>query len=422
MEQPNPSQHLSPDSEIARLREAIAELQSRVNALERGSIVPRPLAPAVEEPDTFRKPDEVESRLGLTFVNRIGAVTLAVGIIFFFKYAADNQWIGSGGLVVLGLLAGVALIGAGEWLRRRNQQAFAQGVAGCGFAILYISVYASFGYYKLIPREAGFFGLVAASAFAIALCFRFASPAIAAVGFIGAFLAPLLVRSAGDDTPPWLYFAYLTLLSIVSVLTVMRLYRVLGQKSALFLVPFNAFWLLLLAWLLIENHHPGGFALFAFVFAVVHLTAAFAARLTPAAYGVFYVCAHACFAIAALRVLDLWTTRTAAPANRNSILSEIDSVFLAVYGVVAITYGALRKSAIDRLLGLALLCIVVFKLYFYDVWLLTRGYRISAFVALGVLLLAASYVYSRFKSRSRSGIALSIRFTTQGSLELDTNY
>jgi uncharacterized membrane protein len=42
---------------------------------------------------------------------------------------------------------------------------------------------------------------------------------------------------------------------------------------------------------------------------------------------------------------------------------------------------------------------VVIKLYLYDVWLLTRFYRVSAFVALGILLLVASYVYSRFKEK-----------------------
>jgi uncharacterized membrane protein len=49
---------------------------------------------------------------------------------------------------------------------------------------------------------------------------------------------------------------------------------------------------------------------------------------------------------------------------------------------------------------LGLLAAVIVKLYVYDVWLLTRFYRIGAFVALGVLLLAASYLYSRFKSRT----------------------
>jgi uncharacterized membrane protein len=53
----------------------------------------------------------------------------------------------------------------------------------------------------------------------------------------------------------------------------------------------------------------------------------------------------------------------------------------------------------DRLLALGAIGFVVVKLYFYDVWLLDRLYRISAFVALGILLLAASYLYSRWKDK-----------------------
>lgn len=399
MEQPNTSPPLSPEVEIVRLRETIenlsgeiARIQQRVSALESQSIA----VPSARASDDR---DQLESHFGLTIANRIGAVTLAVGIIFFFKYAADNDWIGASGLVLLGLLAGLALIAAGEWLRRRDDRAFAQGLAGCGFAILYISAYAAFGYEKLISRGSAFAAMLAASAFAIALCFRFRSPVVAAVGFIGAFVAPLLVRTSDDATSPWLYFAYLLLLSLVSVATVIRLYPDLARKSALSLAVFNAVWLLLTAWRLVENHHPSGFAGFALVFAAVHFAAAFVTRRLPLARAVFYMCAHGCFSIAMLRLIDRWATVNSAPLNRASLVSELDSVFLAFYGLIVIAYGVARKSPINRLLGLVLLGIVVLKLYIYDVWLMASFYRISALVALGVLLLAASYVYSRFKLR-----------------------
>ncbi len=397
MEQPNPSLPLSPESEIARLRATIenlsgevAQLQQRVSSLERSGVRIRASATADER-------DKLESHFGLTIANRIGAVTLAVGIIFFFKYAADNDWIGGAGLVILGFLAGLALIAAGEWLRRRDDRAFAQGVAGCGFAILYISAYAAFGYEKLISREAGFAAMLAASAFAIALCFRFRSPVIAAVGFIGAFVAPLLVRTTDNSTSPWLYFAYLFLLSLVSIATVIGLYRPAADRGALFLAGFNAFWLLLTAWRLVEKHHPGGFVWCGLVFAAVHFVAAFLERRLAVETRVFYLCAHASFCVAMLRLVDLWATNNTAPINRTSLVGELDSVFLALYGVIVITYGVARKSPTNRLLGLVLLGIVVLKLYVYDVWLMASFYRISALVALGVLLLAASYVYSRFK-------------------------
>ncbi|MBV9158077.1 MAG: DUF2339 domain-containing protein [Acidobacteriaceae bacterium] len=395
MEQPSqsPNPPLSPDPEIAKLQAAVSDLQIRVSKLEHGVSFAPPALPADDR-------DRNESRLGLTTINRIGAVTLAIGIIFFFKYAADNQWIGAGGLVLAGLLAGALLIGVGEWLRRRQQHAISQGVAGCGCAILYISTYATFGYYKLIPREAGFVGLLAVSALAIALCFRFASTAVAAVGFIGAFIAPLLVRHHDDTTGPWLYVPYLVLLSIVSVATITRLYRTLAQNTALYLAPFNAFWVLLCAWILVDEHYPRAFALSALLCAAVHFSAASRVRLNSLRLlPVFYLVGHASFCIAALRMLHLWAAANALPENRASFTTDIDSVFLALYGVIVITYGVLQRSVMNRRLGLVLLGIVVVKLYLYDVWLMSSFYRISAFVALGVLLLTASFIYSRLKAR-----------------------
>jgi uncharacterized membrane protein len=49
------------------------------------------------------------------------------------------------------------------------------------------------------------------------------------------------------------------------------------------------------------------------------------------------------------------------------------------------------------MLGLGLLGAVIAKLYLSDVWQLGRVFRITAFLALGALLLAVSYLYSRFK-------------------------
>ncbi|MGA8030363.1 MAG: DUF2339 domain-containing protein [Bryobacteraceae bacterium] len=352
-----------PDPEIDRLRSALEDIERRVAALESRSTVPAAPVRAPTDP-----------QFAITVLNRIGAVTLIVGLILFFKFAADNRWIGAAGLISLGLLAGFALVAAGEWLRRKNQQTFAQGVAGCGFAVIYTSAYAAFAYSQLISRSPDFIALVAASALAIALSFHFASAAIAAVGFIGAFLAPLLLRTPNYEISPWLYFIYLLLLTAISVFAARRLHP--------FLAPFNALWAILCAWILVDAQY---FVLFTIAFA--------AAYFSTASRVIFYLCGHACLLIAALRQIAIWA------GARTSLASEIDSLFLATYAVIMIASAVFRASTVDRLLALALIGMVVAKLYLYDVWQLARFYRISAFVALGVLLLAASFLYSRHRSR-----------------------
>ena len=83
------------------------------------------------------------------------------------------------------------------------------------------------------------------------------------------------------------------------------------------------------------------------------------------------------------------------------MVSTSVSVVAAVYAVLLVAAGAQaplgRHSAATRLLGVSLITLVVLKLYLYDVWLLRPLYRMAAFAILGALLLAMSYLYSRFR-------------------------
>jgi uncharacterized membrane protein len=156
---------------VESLHEQLARLQTRISALE--GQPPRP--PSTADP-------HLENRFGLTAVNRIGAFTLAIGVIFFFKYAVDNEWIGAAGRVIAGLIGGLLLIAAGERLSRHEQRTFSQGISGCGIATLYISLYAAFGYYDLISQTIAFFALIVICSVAVAFSFRYRNVAIAALG------------------------------------------------------------------------------------------------------------------------------------------------------------------------------------------------------------------------------------------------
>ena len=93
-----------------------------------------------------------------------------------------------------------------------------------------------------------------------------------------------------------------------------------------------------------------------------------------------------------------WAERTAAPDNIGSVISTSISVLVAAYAVILVAGGVFQRNAPTRMLGVALIGLVVLKLYLYDVWLLGLFYRMAAFAILGVLLLLMSYFYSRFRS------------------------
>lgn len=153
--------------------------------------------------------------MGLTWINRIGVLTLIIGVAFFFKYAIDNQWIGETGRVIIGVLAGLAVVAGGDVLWRRGQKVFAQGLCGLGVSVLYLSFYASFGFYHLLPQAAAFALMVIVTAMAGALALRYDAMAIAALGMVGGYATPLLL-STGQDAP-WTFFSYLFLIDLGAV-------------------------------------------------------------------------------------------------------------------------------------------------------------------------------------------------------------
>ena len=133
-----------------------------------------------------------EQVLGRNWIAIIGAVALVLGIGFFLKLAFDNNWIGDTGRIGLGVGVGLALIGAGEYTSRRIPL-WSQPVTAAGLAILYLTIYASYGLYELVRPDLAFLFLALVVGAAGLLALRYESMVIAVLGIVGAFLAPLLL-------------------------------------------------------------------------------------------------------------------------------------------------------------------------------------------------------------------------------------
>ncbi len=213
--------------------------------------------------------DSAEGWLGLTWLNRLGVVTLVLGVAFLFKYAVDNEWIGPGGRVALGLLAGLAAVVTGEVLSRKGQRIFAMGLTALGISLCYVAWYAAHGFYALLTAPAAFFAMAATTAGGAWLSLRYNAAAIALLALLGGFVTPL-VLSTGRDAP-WVLFPYLLLLTAGAVWA--------GRRRAWSAVE----WLALL----------GG----AFVFSLWFANHFDPAKRAPAAF--FVLCAWALFLVSA---------------------------------------------------------------------------------------------------------------------------
>lgn len=184
---------------------------------------------------------ELEKRLGGTWLNRVGALVLTLGIAFFLKYAFDNHWIQPAGRVALGLIAGVALLLVGDRLQRAEYRNPAQGVVAVGIATLYLSVYAAFAFYQLVTQPVAFAVMVLVTATGIALALVHDARAIAVLATLGGFLTPILL--ATDRDAGVALFTYLAILDAgMLVVAWHRRWPELGLISFVFTHSLYAAW------------------------------------------------------------------------------------------------------------------------------------------------------------------------------------
>ncbi len=203
----------------ARTAQPVADVTGRGRAGDGTSRLSHMLRP--------RSREEWETLIGGKLLNRVGALALVIGVGFFLKYAFDNDWLNETARVVLGGAAGLLLLAGGHRFHRRGMSVFAQGVTGAGVGILYLSIYAAYDFYHLVPQPAAFLLMAVVTAAALLLSLHYDARAIALLGWAGGFLTPFLLVTAQLNT--WGLFVYITLLDagLIAVMLSRRHWRVL---------------------------------------------------------------------------------------------------------------------------------------------------------------------------------------------------
>jgi uncharacterized membrane protein len=143
-------------------------------------------------------------------VARVGAVVLFFGIAFFLKYAVDRDFIPLGARFGGAWAAGAAFVAGG--LRLRARGGYGQILQGAGIGTLYLTTYVALKPYGLILPVAAFAVLAAVAVLAGVLALVQDSRALATVGTLGGFLAPVLTSPGeGGHVVLLSYYALLNL-------------------------------------------------------------------------------------------------------------------------------------------------------------------------------------------------------------------
>jgi len=246
-----------------------------------GPIVP-PVVPAEPASSSFntlhtaaaKDSRSLESRIGSQLFNRIGILAVLIGMAWFLKLAIDNHWIGPLGRVLIGLIAGAGLVAWSERFRAKGYAAFSYSLKAVGSGILYLSLWAAFSLYHLIPSGVAFAAMILVTAFNGFMCWVQDSELLALYAIVGGFSTPLLL-STGENHEVAL-FSYLLLLNLaVLVLAALR------PWSRLLAGAFVGTALFYLGWYSRFYSEPQ-FAATSFFLAIFFLIFAFAPRMIRA--------------------------------------------------------------------------------------------------------------------------------------------
>jgi uncharacterized membrane protein len=180
-----------------------------------GAVPGLPAAPNVEVPR-----DSFESRLGSQIFNRFAILFLILGTAYFFKLAVDRRWIvpSPTGRTIAGLAAGAAIVLWSERFRGKGYAAFSNSLKALGSGVLYLTLWAGFQLYHLLPAGVALGLMVGVTAWNAWMAWAQRSELLAAYALAGGFATPMLLSTGGNHEA--FLFSYLLAIDVAAVLLV----------------------------------------------------------------------------------------------------------------------------------------------------------------------------------------------------------
>ncbi len=172
--------------------------------------------PSVTPPTTLPRQQppakSLEDRLGSQIFPLIGAFAILCAAAYFLKLAIDRGWLNPTARVAIGLLAGAGIILGSETLRRKKMLAFSYVLKAVGSAILYLSLWAGFQLYHLLPAPAALTAMILVTAWNAWMAVTQDAELLAGYALAGGLLTPVLVSSGGNHET--FLFTYLAAIAL----------------------------------------------------------------------------------------------------------------------------------------------------------------------------------------------------------------
>jgi uncharacterized membrane protein len=238
-------------AENADLRTSKATPVQKVEVKEPPKVVTAPPQPTPREKvETFVSQQKeavkkksrapIEEFIGTNLLNKIGIAVLVIGIAFGAKYSIDHNLINPLTRIILGYIAGAALIAIAIRLKEKHANFSAVLLSG-GMAVLYFITYAAYDFYQLIPQAMAFALMVAFTGFTVFAALQYNLQAIGIIGLVGAYAVPFLLSDGSGKVH--ILFSYITIINIGILILAFK-----KEWKGLYYLGFGLTWLSYSAW------------------------------------------------------------------------------------------------------------------------------------------------------------------------------
>ena len=169
------------------------------------------------------KKADLENDISSKWMIWLGGIALALGGAFIVKYSIEAGLLGPTARIMVGSLFGLAIVVAGELVRRHKQDIpwlkdapnyISQALSGAGFFTLFSVILSAYSLYDMITPVTAFILLVAVSLsttwFAVLQGKLFAY-----LGLVGGLIVPIIVSTGGGNA--WTLFPYLLFIASASL-------------------------------------------------------------------------------------------------------------------------------------------------------------------------------------------------------------
>ena len=155
---------------------------------------------------------DLETWVGRRGLLIIGIIALLATGALFLEYAIQHHWIPPLVRSLIAIAAGIGVAYWGHTLIQRDMRKYGGPVVGAGGGLIYLGIWAAAGPFDLIDRRAGIITLaVVATVFAL-LAQRYEIEGLVISALLGAFAAPLLLRTPTPN--PELFLGYVEVVGI----------------------------------------------------------------------------------------------------------------------------------------------------------------------------------------------------------------